>query len=60
MSGTVDQINGEEAAVELIAKDGHAHTTAFPVWLFPCKVVEGTRFTISLNTKSSSIFCENK
>ena len=46
MSGTVDQIDDRKAIVELVAKDGHAHEESLPIWLFPCKIQEGTKFSI--------------
>ena len=58
MTGTVDQINDGKADVELLARDGHAHEEQLPIWMFPCKVEEGTRFVI-ITTKDSTILqCE--
>ena len=60
MSGTVDQIDGHKAIVELVAKDGHAHEESFPAWMFPCRIEEGTKFSIKIKNDIVSIQCENK
>tara|TARA_B100000700_G_C14614091_1_gene655020 strand:+ start:410 stop:625 length:216 start_codon:yes stop_codon:yes gene_type:complete len=58
MTGTVDQINGRAVSVELEAKDGHTHQDTLPVWMFPCKVEEGTQFTVAIKEDSLTIICK--
>ena len=58
MTGTVDQIDGGKADVELLAKDGHTHEDRFALWMFPCNVVEGTKFSIKITAESTLIQCE--
>jgi hypothetical protein len=58
MTGTVDQISGGSAVVELVAKDGHAHEESLPTWMFPCKIEEGTRFYIKIKKDSVTIKCD--
>jgi len=60
MTGIVDQVNGQHVFVELTAKDGHAHEMNLPKWLFPCKVSEGTKFTIRMSKSTTAIMCEGK
>jgi len=58
MNGTVDQIYGNKVTVELVAKDGHAHEESLPMWLFPCKIEEGTKFRIKTKENSITIQCD--
>ena len=58
MNGTVDQINNGKADVEILAKDGHAHEDQLPIWLFPCRVEEGTRFLIKMTEDLVLIQCK--
>jgi|APSaa5957512493_1039668.scaffolds.fasta_scaffold159294_3 hypothetical protein len=58
VSGTVDQIHGHTVVAELVVKDGHIHDIDLPIWLFPCRVREGTRFIVNHNIDSTVLFCE--
>ena len=58
MNGTVDQIYNSRAIVELVAKDGHAHEESLPVWMFPCKIEEGTKFRIKIKEDSITLECD--
>jgi hypothetical protein len=60
MSGTVDQVDGYTVIAELIAKDGHSHEVNLPLWVFPCRVHEGTRFWINVKNDSTTFYCECK
>ena len=60
MEGTVDQIEGNKAVVELTAKDGHIHQEIFPTWVFPCRIEEGSRFSVKSNEKNTIITCNKK
>jgi hypothetical protein len=57
MNGTVDQIYDNRAIVELVAKDGHFHEESLPIWIFPCKIKEGTVFYIKIKEDSITILC---
>ena len=57
MNGTVDQIYENRAIVELVAKDGHAHEESLPIWMFPCKIEEGTKFSIKTKQNTITIQC---
>lgn len=58
MNGTVDQINNGRADVEIVAKDGHTHEDRLPIWMFPCKIQEGTRFSIKVTEDLVLIQCK--
>tara|TARA_B100001250_G_scaffold45025_1_gene35386 strand:- start:2294 stop:2521 length:228 start_codon:yes stop_codon:yes gene_type:complete len=58
MNGTVDQINDGKADVEILARDGHSHEDRLPIWLFPCRVEEGTRFSIKMAEDLVLIQCK--
>ena len=60
MTGTVDQVEGRQVVVELTAKDGHMHNTVLPLWLFPCRIEEGSKFWIEMKDDSLTIFCGEK
>ena len=60
MKGTVDQIDSVRVISELVAKDGHIHETELPIWLFPCKVEEGTVFLIKTFEDSVTITCKKE
>ncbi len=59
MTGTVDQVEGREAAVEIVARDGHAHEEILPTWIFPCRVEEWTKFWIQIKEDSVAIKCRS-
>lgn len=59
MTGTVDIISGGKADVELVARDGHYHEDNLPIWMFPCKVEEGTKFSIKITNDLMLIQCED-
>ena len=58
MEGTVDQIDKGKAVVEISARDGHSHTSEFPVWFFPCEVKEGLQFHVHIGKNSTTIRCK--
>ena len=58
MNGTVDRLYDNRAVVELVTKDGHAHEESLPTWMFPCKIEEGTRFSIKIKEDSVTIKCD--
>tara|TARA_E500000331_G_C17208724_1_gene692618 strand:+ start:667 stop:864 length:198 start_codon:yes stop_codon:yes gene_type:complete len=58
MTGTVDQIEGTKVIVELMAKDGHTHEDIIPIWIFPCTIEEGSKFSIKSNKKNTIIRCQ--
>jgi len=60
MSGTVDQIDGQMAIIELVAKDGHSHEVNLPLWMFPCRIEEGTKIWIKIKEDATIIYCGGK
>jgi len=60
MEGTVDQIDSDRVITELVAKDGHVHEAELPIWLFPCKVEEGTIFWIKTFKNNVTITCKKE
>ncbi len=60
MKGTVDQIDTNRAIVEMLAKDGHTHEVEFPIWVFPCKVEEGTIIWIDMLQDRVTIRCNKE
>lgn len=60
MEGTVDQIDSNRAVVEITAKDNHIHEAEFPIWIFPCKVEEGTVFRIDIFKDKVTIRCNKE
>jgi len=58
MNGSVDQVHGGKATVEITARDGHSHPAEFPVWFFPCQVREGLEFYIHTGKNSTTIKCK--
>ena len=57
MAGVVDQLDGEIVAVELQAKDGHYHQAKLPIWVFPCAVEEGLKFSINFEPDTTIVRC---
>ncbi len=60
IKGTVDQVDTNQAITELVAKDGHTHEVALPIWIFPCKVEEGTIFWIKTFKDNVIITCKKE
>ena len=60
MKGTVDQIDKDRVIAELVAKDEHVHEAELPIWIFPCKVEEGTVFWIKTFEDSVTITCKKE
>tara|TARA_A100001388_G_C28454117_1_gene350058 strand:- start:141 stop:365 length:225 start_codon:yes stop_codon:yes gene_type:complete len=60
IKGTVDQVDTNQVITELVAKDGHIHEAELPIWIFPCKVEEGTIFWIKTFEDSVTITCKKE
>tara|TARA_A100001388_G_C28696255_1_gene463847 strand:+ start:389 stop:613 length:225 start_codon:yes stop_codon:yes gene_type:complete len=60
MRGTVDQIDSSKVIAELVAKDGHIHEAELPIWLFPCRVEEGTVFLVDTFNDRVIITCKKE
>ena len=60
MKGTVDQVDKDRVIAELVAKDEHVHEAELPIWIFPCKVEEGTIFWIKTFEDSVTITCKKE